>query len=301
MAITVAQLTAFMAVVETGSVTAAADRLVVTQPTVSSSVAALGRALGCDLLERSGRGVRLSEAGLAFAPYAEDVLGLLRSGARAAREGAELRARSIRIAAVTTAAESFVPPLMHAWCRLHPEIDLTLDVGNRDWVFDRVASHEADLAISGRPPDRKRLHGRPLMDNEVACITAPDDALAHRGALASGELGDRPWLLREPGSGTRAFGEQFLCDRGIEPRTLTLGSNGAIKQAARAGLGVSLLSRAAVHSELASGRLSEIALSDGPEPRRWYVVHSAVGPTRSCVTELIEFIAAECAVALERS
>ena len=293
LAITVTQLTAFLAVVRGGSVTAAADELVVTQPSVSSAIAALGRELGCELFERAGRGIRLTEAGNAFRPYAEDVVGLLREGRQAAREAAAVSARRMRIAAVTTAAESFVPPLMRVFASHHPEVKLTLDVGNREYVFERVLSHLADVAISGKPPADDRLLAEPLLENHIACITGPDDPAAAAGALAADELADRSWLLREPGSGTRALGEQFLEERGLSPKTLTLGSNGAIKQAARSGLGVSLLSRAAVEPELAAGWLGEITLTDGPAPRPWFVLRSAVGPAHAPAVAFTEFVRAE--------
>src|ERR1700680_215613 len=101
MAITLTRLTAFLAVVRGGSVTVAADELVVTQPSVSSALAALRRELDCDLLERAGRGIRMTDAGAAFAPYAEDVIGLLEDGRRAAREAAGRAAHRLHIAAVT--------------------------------------------------------------------------------------------------------------------------------------------------------------------------------------------------------
>jgi LysR family transcriptional regulator, low CO2-responsive transcriptional regulator len=292
LAITVTQLTAFLAVVRGGSVTAAADELVVTQPSVSSAIAALGRELGCDLFERAGRGIRLTEAGRAFQPYAEDVVGLLGEGRHAAREAADLSARRLRIAAVTTAAESFVPPLMRVFATREPDLKLTLDVGNREYVFERMLSHVADVAISGKPPADDRLIAEPLLENHIACITSPDDPAARRSVTASG-LADRAWLLREPGSGTRALGEQFLEERDLRPRTLTLGSNGAIKQAARAGLGVSLLSRAAVEPELAAGWLSEITLTDGPAPRPWFVLRSAVGPAHAAAVAFTDFVRTE--------
>jgi len=289
MAITVTQLTAFLAVIRGGSVTAAADELVVTQPSVSSAIAALGRELGCDLFERAGRGIRLTEAGSAFAPFAADVIGLLENGRQAAREAAAVASRRLQIAAVTTAAESFVPPLMRAFADRHPNIELTLDVGNRQEVLDRVRAHAVDVAISGKPPPDDRLIAEPLTDNEIACITAPDDPAIIDGPLEALALAERVWLLREPGSGTRALNEQFLAERGLNPDTLTLGSNGAIKQAARVGLGISLLSRAAVQAELASGRLGEIRLNDGPGPRPWYVLRSAIGPPRPTVDLFIAF------------
>jgi len=292
-AITVTQLTAFLAVVRGGSVTAAADELVVTQPSVSSAIAALSRELGCELFERAGRGIRLTDAGSAFRPYAEDVVGLLDDGRQAAREAAGVAALRMRIAAVTTAAESFVPPLMRVFASHHPDVELTLDVGNREYVFERVLSHLADVAISGKPPPDERLIAESLLENHIACITGPDDPLAFVGPVEASALTHRAWLLREPGSGTRALSEQFLSERGLSPKTLTLGSNGAIKQAARAGLGVSLLSRAAVEPELAAGWLGQITLTDPPAPRPWFVLRSAVGPLRPAAASFIEFVRAE--------
>jgi DNA-binding transcriptional LysR family regulator len=289
MAITITQLTAFLAVTRGGSVTAAADELVVTQPSVSSAIAALGRELGCVLFERSGRGIQLTEAGRAFEPFAADVIGLLGDGRQAAREAAAIVSRRLRIAAVTTAAESFVPPLMRAFAGSHPQIELVLDVGNRQEIFDRVRARTVDVAISGTPPDDDRLVAEPLMDNEIVCITAPDDPALSAAAPAVAELAQRTWLLREPGSGTRVLNEQFLSDRGLTPSTLTLGSNGAIKQAARVGLGISLLSRAAVEVELASGRLAELRLRDGPAARPWFVLRCATGPAREMVDEFVAF------------
>jgi DNA-binding transcriptional LysR family regulator len=310
MAITLTQLTAFLAVVRGGSVTAAADELVVTQPSVSSALTALSRELGCNLFERAGRGVRLTEAGSVFAPYATDVIGLLNRGRQSAREAAAISARKLQIAAVTTAAESFVPPLMRAFSDEHPDVELTLAVGNRKDVLERVRAHTVDVAISGKPPTEEGLLAEPLSDNEIVCITAPDDpaaagpdsttgtgiiTAAPGGRLDAGELAGRTWLLRETGSGTRVLNERFLADHGLEPNTLTLGSNGAIKQAARAGLGVSLLSRAAAEAELESGRLGEIRLSGGPPPRPWFVIRSAVGPARPSVDTFVAFLRAASA------
>jgi len=287
------QLTAFLAVIRGGSVTAAADELVVTQPSVSSAIAALARELGCDLFERAGRGIRLTEAGATFAPYAADVIGLLDDGRQAARESAAVASRRLQIAAVTTAAESFVPPLMRAFADRYPDIELTLDVGNRQEVLDRVRAHWVDVAVSGTPPADDRLIAEAVSANEIACITAPDDPAASE-PLRAVDLAERIWLLREPGSGTRALVEQFLQERSLCPGTLTLGSNGAIKQAARVGFGVSLLSRAAVEIELVSGRLGEIRLSDGPPARPWFVLRSAVGPPRPTVDLFVAFARQVC-------
>jgi len=299
MAITQTQLRSFLAVFRTGSVTAAADELIVTQPSVSAAVSALSRELGVDLTERNGRSIRPTPAGEAFVPYAADVLGLLEQGTRASREAAQVAAKELRIAAVTTAGEHIVPPLMQAFSASHPEIALSLDVGNRERVFERVRSHRSDVAVGGRPPSEGVL-GERFLENPIAIITAPDDPLAGKRALPIEELDGRPWLLREEGSGTRTMTEEFLAAYELRPPLLTLGSNGAIKEAARAGLGVSLQSRLTARLELEVGLLATIDVSARLPQRHWYLLRPEHGPLRPPVEEFLSFVRSEGGKALER-
>jgi LysR family transcriptional regulator, low CO2-responsive transcriptional regulator len=302
MAITLTQLRSFLAVVQTGSVTAAAEELYVTQPSVSAAVSALSKELGVDLTERVGRSVEPSAAGKAFAPYAAHVIGLLDQGGRAAREAAGAAARELRIAAVTTAAEHIVPQLVQEFSARRLDLTLTLDVGNRERVFRRVAGHQADLAIGGRPPADGQLSGEAFLDNPLLVITAPGDPLARRRSVPVDELGMRPWLLREPGSGTRTMTEEFLARHELSPQMLTMGSNGAIKQAVRAGLGVSLQSRAATALEVKHGLLAAISLREPLPERQWFVLWPSTGPLREPVRAFLEFVtSAEAKRLVERS
>ena len=295
MSITLTQLRSFLAVMRGGSVTAAADELVVTQPSVSAAVAALSRELGTPVTEREGRGIRPTAAGNAFAPFAADVIGLLEEGRRAAREAAHLADRRLRLAAVTTAAESFVPPLMRAFAQSSDSIGMTLAVGNREQVLDLVLDHHADVAIGGRPPRDPRVYATPIMANDFVLITSPDDPHASGGPVDSAELERRVWLMRESGSGTRIVNEEFLAAAALEPQTLTLGSNGAIKQAARAGLGIAFISRAAVALELDHGLLASLPVRHRPASRRWYAMCSTVGPRRTAVERFMTFAASATA------
>ena len=302
MAITLTQLRSFLAVLETGSVTGAAEELYVTQPSVSAAVSALSKELGVELTNRIGRSVEPTAAGEVFAPYAAHVIGLLDQGARAANEAAGAATRELRIAAVTTAAEHIVPQLVQEFSAFHPELMLTLDVGNRQRVFRELASHTADVAIGGRPPTGGQLSSEPFLDNPILLITAPGDPLARRRSVPVVELGMRPWLLREPGSGTRTMTEEFLARHELSPRMLTMGSNGAIKQAARAGLGVSLQSRAATALELKHGLLGTISLREPLPKREWFVLWPSVGPLREPVREFRDFVTSAAAKRLvERS
>jgi DNA-binding transcriptional LysR family regulator len=184
----------------------------------------------------------------------------------------------------------------------HPELTLTLDVGNRERVFRELASHRADVAIGGRPPADGQLSGEAFIDNPILLITAPRDPLARRRSVPVEELAGRPWLLREPGSGTRTMVEEFLARHELTPPMLTLGSNGAIKQGARAGLGVSLQSRAATALELKNGLLDTISLREPLPKRQWFVLWPRTGPLREPVREFREFVTSAAAKRLvERS
>jgi DNA-binding transcriptional LysR family regulator len=290
MAVTLTQLSAFVAVVRCGSVTAAARELVVTQPSVSAAVSALERELGVQLTERGGRTLVPTAAGRAYLPYALDVLGLLSRGTRAAREAAGGERATLRVSAVTTAGEHLAPLLLQAFRAHRPEFDISLDVGNRATVFERLASHAVDVAITGRVPDGIGLHGERFAANEIVLITAAEDALARRRWVAIEELDSRPWLVREVGSGTRAMCEEFLAVHDVAPELVTLGSNGAIGQAARAGLGVALISRAAVQLELEHRLLGLIHIRGGPPERSWYVVRPAAGPVPEAVMQFTRFV-----------
>lgn len=299
MAITLTQLRSFLAVLRTGSVTGAAEELVVTQPSVSAAVSALSRELGVELTQRVGRRIQPSPAGEAFAPFAADVIGLLDQGGRAAREAADVASSELRLAAVTTAGEHIVPPLIEAFSSLHPEIKLNLDVGNRERVFERVRMHRSDVAIGGRPPG-EGVMGERFLDNPIVVITKPGDPLARKRSVGIEQLAERPWLVREEGSGTRTMTEEILAANGLDPPVLTLGSNGAIKQGVRAGLGVSLQSRLAMRLELELGLLTTIDVRPPLPLRHWYLLRPEHGPMRAPVRQFLEFArSAEARKAIE--
>lgn len=291
MAVTLTQIRAFLAVRQAGSVHAAATHLMVSQPSVSAAIAALAGELGVPLVERHGRGVRLTEAGEAFAPYAAELLGVLEQGRDAAREAARPEHSSIRLVAVNTAGEYLAPLLVQAYRQRQPGVRILLEVGNRDTVAQRLESRRADLGIGGRPPG-SRLRGHPFLDNWLVVV----------GREAPADLAATPWLLREEGSGTRMATERLLMDSGLAPaELLTLGSNGAIKQGLAVGLGVTLISRHAVGPELRAGRLVEIGVRGTPLRRPWYVLMLPGSPPRPAVAEFARYLrSAEAREVIER-
>jgi DNA-binding transcriptional LysR family regulator len=256
------RLRAYVAVTDTGSVRAAAARLMVTESAVSAALAALAREVGVPLLERHGRGLRLTEPGRIFAGYAREILGLQEEGLAAARGAADPEHARVRVAAVTTAGEHIVPVLIASLRERHPGVDLRLEVGNRERVWGLLAAHEADLVIAGRPPRSLDVAVRAVRRNELVVVGAPGVPDPMRAT----------WLLREAGSGTQAACQALLAQLDADPATLTLGSNGAVVAGALAGLGVTLVSREAVAEALAAGRLVELTVPHTPLRRPWHAV-----------------------------
>ena len=291
--VTLTQLRSFLAVVRSGSVTAAADELVVTQPSVSAAITALAREVGTPLLERDGRGVRPTPAGEAFAPYAD-------RRHRAARHGPPGGARGRRGQRAHPAHRRrddrgrVVRPRAHArvLARAPARCAWRLSVGNRGQVLDSLLAPQRGRRLRRAPPNDERIRAQPFRANELVLISAADDPLAGGGPVAPAQLGGRTWLLREPDSGTRSANEEFLSANALHGETLTVGSNGAIRQAARIGLGISFLSADAVTSDVDAGLLGVIAIDPAPPPRAWHVMRLAVGPARPLVDDFVAFVSA---------
>lgn len=263
------QLRTFVAVAETGAVRAAAALLVVTPSAVSSALAALQEEVGTPLAVREGRGLRLTEAGLVYADYARRILGLLDEARGAAAGELDPENGELRLGAVTTAGEQIVPPLLAQFRQQYPGVGLHLEVGNRERIRSLLDSHEADLALGGRPSGDSDLVVHAVRRNDLI-VVAGDGTVPAGNAVRW--LAAQTWLLREHGSGTRAATVAFLEQLELAPRTLTLGSNVAIVEAVVAGLGVTLVSHDAVSRQIAEGTISRLPLAGTPIRRDWHLV-----------------------------
>jgi len=269
--VTLSRLITLVTFAEEGSVVGAARRLVVSESAVSVAISALSRDLGVALVERVGRGIELTPAGSAYVGYARRVLGLLEQGWAAARGiGAAGRGR-LRLAAVPTAADQLIAPLLASFSADFPDVDLQLEVGTSSEVWDLLAHHEVDLVLAGRPPQSASGRIAALRDNVLVVVTRPS-------SVARFDEGEATWLLRERGSGTRASLQALLSSRDLDPPRMVLGSNGAVVAAAVAGLGAALVSADAVTTELATGKLAVVAVEGTPLVRPWHLV-TGVTPT----------------------
>lgn len=270
---TLRQLATFHALARLGSVSRTAEEMHLTQPAVSIQLGILEQSAGTPLLQRSARGVKLTEAGDLLAGYAERMLDLWREAGEAMSVHCGDIAGLLRVGAVTT-AEYLLPPLLLEFVREHPQVKVKLQVGNRAEIVRRLAGQDIDLAIMGRPPIELKTVSAAFAKHPMAFIAAPSHLLMAARELNLQAINRANLLVRERGSGTRTAVEQMFKDAGL---TLEFGSemssNEAIKQMCASGFGVAFLSLHACALELGTGLLAILPMKGNPVQRDWYVMH----------------------------
>jgi DNA-binding transcriptional LysR family regulator len=270
---TVRQLQIFEAAARALSFSRAAQALHLTQPAVSMQIRQLEHFAGADLFERTGRSLRLTDAGEELVLHARAVLRSLEDADEALAAMRGLRGGRVRLAVVST-AKYFAPRLIARFGQSHPGVQIRLQVDNREAVVRTLAANDVDLALMGRPPSELDLVAEPFADHPHVIIAPPDHPLARRRQVTIEALAQERFLVREAGSGTRTAMERFFQERGISVRVgMEMPSNETIKQAVMAGLGLSFISLHTIALELSSKALAVIRAPGLPVMRQWYVLH----------------------------
>ncbi len=287
------QLAAFCTVVERRSFSQAAERLGVTQPAVSLQIRALEKRIGTRLLDRSGRRVEPTEAGWRLYRGAQRMLALedqLVSELAATGEG-EI-AGDLVLGASTGPAAIVVPVLLGEFQREHPDVRVFLTVSDTHTVIERVADRELELGIVGASRRHRGVRFEPFFSDQVILACPPGHRFAGR-TVTLDELREETLILMQEGAGVRQIVEDALRRLGVRLRDLDvrleLGLQESVRRAVEAGFGVTFISRTAVESELADGRLAE-ARVEGLDATRVISLASAAGRTRTRVAEeFVEF------------
>ena len=266
------QLQLFLALAETGSVSAAARRMHVTQPTASMQLKEVAESVGMPLYEVISRKVHLTEAGEDLARTARAMSDTWDAFEQrmAARKG--MTRGHLRVAVVST-AKYFIPRLLGGFCERYPEIDISLEVLNRDHVVSRLRANLDDLYVMSQPPADLMLEDDILMPNPLVLIAPASHPLAGQRHMALGQLQDQRFLLRERGSGTRMATDAHFAQAGFEPaKVLELGSNEAIKESVAGRLGVAVVSRHALAAFSPDPQVSVLNVQGFPIPSQWHLV-----------------------------
>jgi DNA-binding transcriptional LysR family regulator len=272
----------FYTLATTGSFTAAARRLGISQPAVTIQVRELEESSGVRLVERRARRIHLTSAGHALFRVSERIFALVdEAEAAVARTGGAVTG-SLRISGSGTAGAYLLPPVLTAFRRRCPNVRVQLEVSNSRRVLEQIANFDADLGVLGAPDaatpltvtDDPRLIVQPFVREPLVLVVPPRHRWARRRVVGVADLGDQLLVVRERGSTTRRVVESQLEAAGIEPRiVMELGSNEAIKQAVASELGAALLGERVVAGEVAAGRLRAIRVRGRGVALRFFFVY----------------------------
>ena len=272
--LTLHQLRTFRAVAEQLSFSAAAHELSISQPSVSYQVKELEAVLGLPLIDRLGKRVRLTEAGQVLYDYARRTLALLDEAALVMEQMRGIERGTLRVGASNTVGIYVIPLALGAYKKQHPNLAVSLEIGAPAVLQDRVRQGALDLAVLSAPVAAPDLIAVPFMVDELVMVVPAGHPLAGRPGLTLRDFAGESFLMRERGSGTRLAVERVARSAGVTLQVgMELGSNGAVKHAVEAGLGVAVLSNHAIELERKGGRLVVVDIQGFPIPRPWSILH----------------------------
>ena len=270
---TLRQLELFEAIARLGSFTRAAEELFLTQPTVSMQIKKLSNTVGMPLFEQVGKKIYLTDIGHELHCTCLGISEHLSNFEMIAADMKGLKTGKLRLAVVTT-AKYFAPRLLGTFCQQYPGVDVSLKVSNRERVLERLAANQDDLYILGQPPEDADVVAETFLENNLVVIAPANHHLAKKKKIPLELLAKEPFLLREPGSGTRMATERQFAESGLKLKMrMELGSNEAIKQAVIGGLGVSVLSSHTLESDTPTKQFVVLNVQGFPIRRHWYFVY----------------------------
>ena len=291
------RLQVFFTVARLLSFTRAAEVLHMTQPAVTFQVRQLEEQFDTRLFDRNHNRVTLTEAGRLVFRYAERIFETYTEMEAAMRELKGAVGGAVVLGASTTVAEYLLPTLLGAFLRSHPEVGISLRVGNSEAVVAMVEESEIDLGVVEAPVSNRNLIVQPCLIDHLRLIVPPDHRLATRRKVTLRDFLDEPFVCREEGSGTREVIMEYLTRQGCTRNRLNLcmelGSPEAIKGAVAAGMGISMLSESVIAKEVTLGQLVAIPL-DPPLERPISLVHARQKFRVPTLEVLLRFIREYC-------
>ncbi|WP_375412347.1 LysR family transcriptional regulator [uncultured Bradyrhizobium sp.] len=298
--LTIRQLRALAAVHKDRSVTAAARQLHLTQPAVTLQLRNLQALAGLPLIQRSGDGMLLTDAGREVLALAERIDAAIADCATSLEMISGKTAGRISIGAVST-AKYFVPFAISGFSRLHPNVEVLLSIGNRQEIGAALRGYDLDIAIMGRPPVDVDMNVHLIGDHPHVIIAPTGHRLARKARLPLSALAGETFLTREPGSGTRGLMEQLFETAAVRPKIgMAMSSNETIKQAVIAGLGIAFLSAHTVATELDERRLVTLDVEGLPVIRQWFVLSRKDKVLLPPAQAMLDFLSANGAQFLPR-
>jgi DNA-binding transcriptional LysR family regulator len=262
------QLEAFVEVAQHRSFSKAAEALFLTQPSVTARIQSLERELGEPLFERNGRGVRLTEVGSSFLPYAQRVLKDLQEGRDVLEGLRSLQIGALRLGSAFTVSTYVLPRLLKTYHERFPAVEISVKTGRSEEVLRLVVEDEvqAGLVRAVTHPEVETVH---LYEDEVVLVTNSKHPFTASGEVPLEDVGRQPLILFDKGSSYHDLVQGLFRQAGVVPWTaMELDSMEATKKMVEEGLGIAMLPRVSVEREIKLGVLAEIKLRGVENPRR---------------------------------
>ena len=289
-AATLKQFRTFSAVARLKSFARAAEELHLTPPAVSMQIKELEEGVGLPLFDRTAKAVSPTMTGEYLLVYVRRLLATLKDAedAMARLKGAETGLVSI---GMVSTAKYFLPRLLAKFRTEHRGVEMRLTVGNREQLVRQLHDNEVDLAVMGRPPKELDTRAEPFAAHPQSIIASPEHPLARKRDIPTSMLAGEEFIVREPGSGTRASMEHFFREHHLAPpRVMEMASNETIKQAVIANMGLAFLSLHTCGLELETGQLALLDVVGLPIVRRWYIVNLSGKPLSPAAEALRYFV-----------
>jgi DNA-binding transcriptional LysR family regulator len=290
------KLKVFCTVAETKSFSKTSEIIHLTQPAVSLQIQALEEKYETKLFDRSSSTVTLTPAGETLYKYAKEILTLYTSAEKAIGKQTGLLKGSLSIGAGSNIGNFILPALITEFKRIHPKTKIYLLVNNSKRVIELLNAGNIDLGLVEGDVSRQKMIVKKLLSDELLLIVSPEHHWAKKKEVSIAELAREPFILREPGSGTRQMIEKFLARHGITLHDLKisaiLGSTEAIKDAVENGLGVSIISRWAVRKENRYGTLHLLSIKEEKMTRDFSLVMNKNSVSSNSLEEFVSFLKA---------
>lgn len=270
---TLRQLRIFASVARHLSFVRAAEELKLTAPAVSMQIKELETEVGLPLFDRTSRQVSLTMVGEYMLAHTRRVLAAMRDAEDLVARFRGLQVGPLDVGMVST-AKYFLPRLLASFRNEHPGIEVRLEVAdNRDQIVALMQQGAIELAIMGRPPQGWPTRAEPFAMHPHVLVCANSHPFADMEFVPAAALAEEGFIVREPGSGTRAALDDFAQAHQLKPRVaMQMSSNEAIKQAVMAGMGIALLSLHTIGLELSHKLITTPDVEGLPVMRRWHVV-----------------------------
>lgn len=287
----------FVTVVEHKNFSRAAEELYLSHPDVSLQIQSLEEEVGTKLVNSSSNHWELTQAGEIYYGYAKQILLLQDKAKQEIKQLSNVVSGNLKVGASYTIGEYILPFVVAEFAAQYPKVEIETSIANTEEIIQAVRTHHLDIALVEGEVTHSDLEIHPIMEDEIILVVPNQHPLARLPIATSAHLQDQIWILRENGSGTRAFSDKLFKEWGIKVRkSYIFGSGQAVKQAVTAGLGIALVSRWIVRKELNAKELKSIRIKGKRLTRSFYLI----GPKHQATSEAMEVFTEQLVTVLDK-